>query len=401
MKDSYQVLIVGGGSAGLSVAAQLLLADPDLDIGIVEPSDKHYYQPIWTLVGAGVFPKEISEKSEEDFIPRGADWIRDRVASVDPDADRVTLESGRAIAYEYLVMAPGIQLDWDRIDGLPGTLGKNGVVSNYGYDRAPQTWDVLRHLNGGRAVFTSPNTPLKCGGAPQKIMYLAADHLRLKGALDRTEVLFMNPGTTVFGVEYFAKTLRKVIARYGIDFNLYTELVAVQGPEQKATFRVTNPDDGTTTERTVEFDMLHVVPPQSAPDFVKKSPLANADGWVDVNRETLQHVRHANVFGLGDAAGTPNAKTGAAVRKQAPVVSANLLQQMRQGSLTAPKRYDGYSSCPLVTGYGKLVLAEFDFDNRPLPSFPFDTSQERYSMYALKVYVLPDLYWHGMLKGRA
>lgn len=401
MKDSYGVLIVGGGSAGLSVAARLLLMNPDLDLGIVEPSDKHYYQPIWTLVGAGVFGKEISLKNEEDFIPNGADWIRDRVSAVDPDANKVTLESGATISYEYLVMAPGIQLDWGKIDGLPETMGKNGVVSNYGYERAPGTWEVLKNLNGGRAIFTSPNTPLKCGGAPQKIMYLAADHLRKKGALGRTEIKFMNPGTVVFGVEYFAKTLRKVIARYGIDFNLYTELIGVQGPEQKATFRITNPEDGSTKEETYGFDMLHVVPPQSAPDFVKKSPLANAEGWVEVTRETLQHVRYPNVFSLGDAAGTPNAKTGAAVRKQAPVVATNLHQLMTQGSLTVPKLYDGYSSCPLVTGYGKLVLAEFDFDNNPLPSFPFDTSQERYSMYALKVYVLPDLYWHGMLRGRA
>ncbi len=400
MKDAYRILIVGGGAAGLTVAARLLAEDPSLDVGIVEPSDKHYYQPIWTLVGAGVFDREISERDEADFIPDGADWIRDRVDALDADARRVTLSSGATVSYEYLVLCPGIQIDWHKIDGLTDTLGKNGVTSNYSYDIVPYTWEVLQSVRSGRAIFTSTPTPLKCGGAPQKIMYLAADHLRRTGALGRTEVMFANPGTMVFGVEYFAKTLRKVIARYGIDFRLHTELVAVRGPEQKATFRVTDPATGARTEQTVDFDMLHVVPHQSAPDFIKRSAVANADGWIDVKRETLQHVRYPEIFGLGDASSVPVAKTGAAVRKQAPVVAANLLQVMREGSLRHPELYDGYTSCPLVTGYGKLVLAEFDWDNRPMPSFPFDTSQERYSMYALKCYVLPDLYWHGMLRGR-
>lgn len=400
MKDSYQVLIVGGGAAGLSVAARLLIDEPTLDVAIVEPSEKHYYQPIWTLVGAGVFDREISERDEADFIPDGAEWIRDRVTALDPDSKRVTLGSGETVSYQFLVLCPGIQIDWHKIDGLVDTLGKNGVSSNYSYDTVSYTWEVLDGLKGGRAIFTSTPTALKCGGAPQKILYLAADHLRRKGVLSRTDVQFMNPGTMVFGVEHFAKTLRKVIARYGIQFNLHTELVGIRGAEQKATFRVTNPADGSKTEKTLDFDMLHVTPHQSAPDFIKKSPAANADGWIDVKRETLQHVRYPEIFGLGDASSVPVAKTGAAVRKQAPVAAANLLQVLRDGSLHAPKLYDGYTSCPLVTGYGKLVLAEFDWDNKPMPSFPFDTSQERYSMYALKLYVLPDLYWHGMLRGR-
>ena len=396
---THGVVIIGGGTAGITVAARLRKARPSLDIAVIDPSEKHYYQPFWTLVGGGVYPREVTERSEGKLMPKGVTWIRDHVTAMDPDSNRVTLGSGAHVNYEYLVVCPGIQLNWSAIPGLQETVGKNGVCSNYTYDLVPYTWETLKSLKGGKLIFTQPSTPIKCGGAPQKIMYLAADHLRRKGHLKDSNIQFMSPGTGVFGVKEFEVTLKKIIARYGIDFHTRTELIAIDGPAKKATFRITDAETGAQHEKVESFDMIHVVPPQSAPDFVRTSALANAEGWVEVDRATLQHVRFANVFSLGDTAGTPNAKTGAAVRKQAPVVVANMLATM--DAKASPKAYDGYSSCPLVTGYGKLVLAEFDYDNNPMPSFPFDTTKERGSMYFLKRYILPQLYWHGMLKGRA
>lgn len=396
----HQIVIVGGGTAGLTVAARLLKADHTLDVAIVEPSSKHYYQPLWTLVGGGVVDPESTERDEGKLIPKGAKLIQDSVASVDPENNQMTTGKGETITYNYAVICPGIQLDWHKIKGLRETLGKNGVCSNYLYDQAPYTWKVIDGLKGGRAIFTQPSTPIKCGGAPQKIMYLTADQLRKRDLLEKTDIQFMSPGSVVFGVKEFEKTLKKVIKRYGITFNLKHELIEVRGDSQEAVFRVT-PEEGEPYERVEKFDMLHAVPPQSAPDFIKESALANENGWVDVHRNTLQHNRFPNVFSLGDVAGTPNAKTGAAVRKQAPTVTENLLQVIRAGEISKPKEYFGYSSCPLITGYGKLVLAEFDYDNKPQPSFPFDLTKERLSMYLMKRFLLPVLYWKGMLKGRA
>ena len=395
-----QIIIVGGGSAGISVASRLIKADRTLDIAIIEPSSKHYYQPLWTLVGGGVVDASSTEKDEKKLIPKGVKLIQDSVIGMDPAENRITTAKGETITYNYAVICPGIQLDWHKIKGLPETLGKNGVCSNYRYDQAPYTWKVIDALKGGKAIFTQPSTPIKCGGAPQKIMYLTADQLRKRDLLDQTDVQFMSPGAVVFGVKEFETTLKKVIARYGIKFNLKHELVEIRGESREAVFRVT-PEDGEPFDRIEKFDMLHVVPPQSAPDFIKDSALANEAGWVDVHPNTLQHNRFPNVFSLGDVAGTPNAKTGAAVRKQAPTVTGNLLQLIRSGAILKPKEYFGYSSCPLITGYGKLVLAEFDYENKPQPTFPFDQTKERRSMYLMKRFLLPVLYWKGMLRGRA
>lgn len=393
---SFPIVILGGGTGGLSVAARLAAQLPPGSVAIVEPSEVHYYQPLWTLVGGGVFPKEITARPQIDYVPDGAVWIRDRVVELVPDQHQVVTAGGERLGYEQLVVALGIQLDWHAIDGLPAALGQGGVVSNYRYDLVDSTWQALQALDSGDAIFTFPSTPVKCAGAPQKIMYLADDHLRRRGVRDRVAVRFRSAGKGIFGVERYARALRKIVADRGIDAGFRTELVAVRADRREAVFR--GLDDG--REQVLPYQLLHVVPPQSAPDLVKQSPLASADplGWVDVDKFTLRHVRYPDVWSLGDCSSLPTSRTGAAIRKQAPVLVDNLLA-VRAGD--EPRaRYDGYASCPLVTGYGKLILAEFDYDGRPAESFPFDQSQERYSMWALKAYGLPEMYWNGMLRGR-
>jgi sulfide:quinone oxidoreductase len=395
MSTHHQVLVVGGGTGGLSVAARLRAADPKLDVAIVEPSEHHYYQPIWTLVGGGVFDKAISRRPQADYIPAGAKWIRERVAAFEPERNAVRLADGSEVTYDQLVVALGMQLDWRRIEGLDGHLGTGGICSNYAYDSVDSTWRFLENFAGGNAIFTFPSTPIKCAGAPQKIMYLADDWLRRLGVRERSRVIYASATPAIFGVKHYREALEPVVARKGIETFFRHELVAVRPAAREAVFRQL---DG-SSELVLPYTLLHVVPPQSAPDVVKRSALANADGWVEVDKYTTQHVRHANVFALGDNASLPTSRTGAAIRKQAPVLVENLLALRAGQPLVA--RYDGYASCPLVTGYGKLILAEFDYDGAPAESFGFDQRRERYSMYALKAYALPEMYWNGMLRGRA
>lgn len=396
MNEHYDVLICGGGTAGLTVAAQLLRADAGLRVGIIEPSDKHYYQPLWTLVGGGVFPKESSQRNEQDFIPAGAEWIRDRVVSFDPEQNTVELAGGRSVGYGHLVVALGIQINWNAIPGLMESVGKpgTGVCSNYAYETVDSTWQAIRSFRSGRAIFTEPITGIKCGGAPQKIMYLAEDHFRRTGIRDRCEVVFCNGKATHFSCEHYTPTLLNICQQRDIQVNYQTNLVELRPASREAVFHQAQ----TGQELVLTYDMIHVTPPMGPMDVVRSSPLSDAQGWVDVDKHLLRHTRFSNVFGLGDCSNLPTSKTGAAIRKQAPTVVANLLAD--RAGREASAHYDGYTSCPVVTGYGRLVLAEFDYTKQPYESFPFDQNRERYSMYALKAYMLPRMYWHGMLRGR-
>ncbi len=397
MPTNHQIVIVGGGNAGISVASQLLRKNKELDIAIIEPSDKHYYQPAWTLVGAGVFDVKKTIRNEADVMPKKVNWIKQKVVSFQPEANTIVLDNSETVGYQYLIVAPGIQLNWHEIKGLKEALGKNGVCSNYSIELAPYTWECLSNFKGGKALFTNPNTPVKCGGAPHKIMWLAADYFKKHGTFDKSEIQYWSGGTRLFGVDKYEKTLKQVAERDNVQMNFFTKLVAIDGPNKKATF-VGFGEQNKDQEYIVDFDMIHVTPPQSAPDFVKNSPLANAAGWVDVDKNTLQHVKYSNIFSLGDASSLPTSRTGAAIRQQAPVLVKNLLELMAGKSLTGS--YNGYTSCPVVTGYGKLVLAEFDYNNKPMETFPFDQSKERWSMYLMKTKLLPWLYWNKILPGK-
>jgi len=398
MAKHFDVLVIGGGNAGLSAAALLLLKNNKLRVGIVEPSDKHFYQPAWTLVGGGAFNIKDTERNEQDLIPKGADWIKHKAVSFQPEANTVTIGSGDRITYDQLLVCPGIQLDWSAVKGLPESLGKNGVCSNYSFQCAPYTWECIKGLKKGKAIFHNPHTPVKCGGAPHKIMYLAADHWRRQGVLKDMDIQYWSGGTRLFAVPRYEKTLLKVVERGGIKLNFFWRLEEIDGPSKRARF-VGFGEKNKDEVKWVDYDMMHVTPPQSAPDFIKQSPLANTAGWVDVDKHSLQHLKYKNVWSIGDAAGLPTSKTGAAIRKQTPTVVANILSAMANKPL--PADYNGYTSCPLITGYGKLVLAEFDYNNTPQETFPFDQSKERWSMYQLKRQVLPRLYWNFILRGRA
>lgn len=391
--ENYEVLIIGGGTAGLTVASKI--TGKVKSLAIVEPSTKHYYQPLWTLVGGGVFPKETTERNERDYIPSGAKWIQDSVVEFSPDQNFVTTLSGKQIGYDFLVVCAGIQLDWDKVKGLKETLGKNGVCSNYSYQTVESTWENIRSLKSGNAIFTQPTTPIKCGGAPQKIAYLAEDYFRKNGVRDAIKIKFITGTPTIFTSPHYAPTLTKHCEDTGIETMFKHSLTEIRAAKKEAVFQ--NLD--TNEEFVQPYDMIHVTPPMSAPDFIKNSPLPNEAGWVDVDKETLQHTKFSNIFALGDSSNLPTSKTGAAIRKQAPVVAENLLRAIGGKQLTA--KYNGYTSCPLVTGYDSLIMAEFGYDLKPQETFPFDQNKERYSMYLIKKWVLPQLYWNGMLKGRA
>jgi len=397
---SFDVVIVGGGAAGISAASSLQARHSGLEIAILDPADVHYYQPGWTMVGGGIFDAEDTAKTMASLIPRGVHWIKAAVAAFEPQDNAVILDGCRVIKYARLIVCPGLKLDWNRVEGLVETLGRNGVTSNYRYDLAPYTWQLVQHMKQGRAVFTQPPMPIKCAGAPQKAMYLSADHWRHKGHLSDINIGFYNAGGVLFGVKEYVPALMEYIDLYGVDLNFFHNLVAVDGPAKTAWFDVNKPD--TDPERVkVEFDMMHVCPPQTAPDFIRVSPLADKAGWVDVDQATLRHTTYDNIWALGDVTNAPNAKTAAAARKQAPVVAENVVADIKGKSPVA--QYDGYGSCPLTVERGKIVLAEFGYGGKLLPSFPgwlIDGTKPSRMAWLLKEKILPPVYWKAMLRGK-
>lgn len=390
---SQSLVIVGGGTGGISIMRALRRKGIFSKITIIEPSENHFYQPLWTLVGGGIFPIEKSSKPTKKLIPNDVEWIQDKVKSFQPNNNSLTTESNQVISYDYLVVAAGIQIDWDKIEGLPETLGKNGVASNYSKDTTSIVWENIRNLKKGTALFTHPATPIKCAGAPQKIMYLAEDWYQKQNLRNEINVEFVSAGGAIFGVKKYRDALEKIISKRKINTTFQNDLIAIDGKNKVATFK--NMETGETTEK--HFDIIHVTPPMSAPNFIKNSSLANDAGWVDVDKHTLQHVKYPNIFAIGDCSSTPNSKTGAAIRRQGPVLIQNLIAQNSGKELKA--QYNGYASCPLLTKRGGCILAEFNYSGEPEETFPFNQAEERWSMYMLKKEIIPFMYWNAMMKG--
>lgn len=415
MSKSFRFIIVGGGSGGISSAVRLKKQFPNDSIAIIEPATFHYYQPLWTLVGGGVVAKEASQKPMADVIPSGVQWIKDRVTELNPESNSLKLSSQEILTYQYLILAPGLKVDFDKIKGLSGHLGKNGLCSIYDYEQSEKTFEEMNRFSGGKALFTMPPMPIKCAGAPQKIMYLAEELFRTKNIREKSEVHFYSNGPTIFGVPTFAKALDQVAKAKNIQTHYLMKLIEVKADQKIAVFEKVAPPPAPNTTGTpmpvdphlgekteVHYDFLHVVPPNSAPDFISQSSLAWSEGphkgWLQVDQYTLQSPKFPNVFGLGDVTGIPNAKTAAAIRKQVPLLIRNIIEVVN--GATPSHKYDGYSSCPLVTSRSTVILAEFGYDGKLLPSFPIDATKERYSFWILKRHLLPKMYWWGMLKGR-
>ncbi|SCT50738.1 FAD-dependent pyridine nucleotide-disulfide oxidoreductase [Staphylococcus cohnii subsp. cohnii] len=377
------------------MASRLLRKNQSLKgkIAIIDPAEYHYYQPLWTLVGAGASSLKSSRKDMKSVIPEGVQWIKNAVSSFQPENNSIILGDNSVVSYEFLVVAPGLQINWSSIKGLKENIGKNGVCSNYSPDYVRETWRQISKFKQGNAIFTHPNTPIKCGGAPMKIMYLAEDYFRKHNIRSNANVIYKTPKDALFDVGKYNKELEKIVEERDIIVDYNYNLVEIDGDKKEATFEHIKTND----RKTIDYEMLHVTPPMGPLRVLKESTLSDSDGWVDVNPTTLQHKSYSNIFALGDASNVPTSKTGAAIRKQAPIVVNNLLQVMDNEMLT--HHYDGYTSCPIVTGYNKLILAEFDYNKKPKETFPFNQAKERRSMYIFKKDLLPKMYWYGMLKG--
>lgn len=395
-----RVVIAGGGTGGVTIASWLRRLDPDLEITLVEPSTSHHYQSGWVLVAGGFLPASETSRPEQEVLPVGVRWIRNRLQRFLPELNAVELLTGERLEYDVLIVALGLQLRWTAIPGLVETLGRNGVTSIYSRRFAQTTQRIFKDFAGGLAMFTEPETAIKCGGAPQKILHLAHDQFSKRSGVGvNTHYLFCTAKPRLFPVPAYAERMAAIAADHGAEIRLRHRLIAVDGPAHKATFAI-EAQAGSSQTVVLPFDLLHVVPPMGAPDVVASSALATeaSQGYVDVDPATGRHTRFDNVFAIGDVGNFPTAKTAAAIRKQAPVIAAQAIAQLR-GAVSA-MRYDGYSACPLITSDHSVMLMEFDYSGQPVSSFLVNPLRERWSQWLLERFGFPWIYWNRMLRGR-
>ncbi|XP_053573422.1 sulfide:quinone oxidoreductase, mitochondrial isoform X2 [Bombina bombina] len=392
-KEYYDVVVVGGGAGGITMSARMKRKLGAGKVAVIDPSEKHYYQPMWTLVGGGAKQLANSERSMASVIPSGVKWIKSEVKGFDPDKNSIRIGDDKEISYKYLIIALGLKLQYEKIKGLPEGFNYPKIGSNYSVKTVEKTWKALQDFKKGNAIFTFPNTPVKCAGAPQKIMYLSEEYLRKTGKRKDAHIIFNTSLGAIFGVKKYADALLEIIKERNIELNFKHNLIEVRADKNEAVFE--NLDKPGET-KVLEYEMLHVTPPMGPPDVLINSAVADAGGWVDVNKETLQHKKYPNVFGIGDCTNLPTSKTAAAIAAQSAVLDKTISLVMSNKNSSA--KYDGYTSCPLVTGYSKVILAEFDYNAQPLETFPIDQSKERRSMYYMKADMMPFLYWNLLLK---
>ena len=430
-----KIVIIGGGLAGISTAARLANTLSNPDITIVEPNPKSVsYQPGSTLVAAGIYTKTDIDYDTKDFLPSGVTLLKDKAIDFNPEANKVALESGETLTYDFLIIAAGLALDYGAIKGLEEigdaytvgdaskilkVFGDSGITSVYNVDSAVAMWEqtqkfIQKAKNGQKVkgVFTDPNTAIKCGGAPKKVMYLTNARLNEANARANAELAFYADSGKLFGVKEYADAIEKQFIARDMKWNFNHNLAAVDIAKKVAIFDKHWQEKGAYDKDLeeyeiinkhenveVSFDLLHITPPQKAPTEIGKSAVGSAKGWIPVDKETLQHVKYKNIFSLGDIAAVPMGKTGGSVRKQYKVLVDNLVAVMEGKEPTA--KYGGYTVCPLITDIGKVMLAEFDWTAKPTPSFPLDPTQERYIWWLLKVYLLKPMTQYGMLSGKA
>lgn len=422
-----KILIVGGGAGAMMALARLHRAIAKPDITIIAPNEIHLYQPGQIFMAAGLYTQADIVKPNSDFIPEDVTWIKDEVERFDPDNNKVTTRGGEAVAYDYMVVGTGIVSHYDAIEGLSeADIGTNGISCVYlndlekGTARGGEiTWqwfnDVKAAAKTGRpkVLYTQPNTPIKCGGAPQKMLYLSADYLKKEGL--GADYYFTTPNTRLFSLKPIADALETAQKRYDKITNYFQHnLVSIDVKNKVATYVHAYEEQGEYDEDLEEYDtiskvdrvemsydFIHVVPPMSPPDAVVNSKLGwdrgSGKGWLEVDRETLQHRRYPNVFGIGDVCGIPMGKTGGSARHHGPVVQDNLLSVMQGKKPTA--KFDGYTVCPLKIQYGEIIMAEFNYDGLA-PTIPFLAPEKpRWIWWAFDLYMLKPMYWYLMLRG--
>lgn len=409
------IAIIGAGLGGISLSAQLISDLPNAKITLFDADPMLYYQPGFTLIAAGIYDKDDVSYDKKDLINKKVQWVQENVAKLDVESKSLQTTSGATHTYDYLIIATGTTYEFELYKGLSEEIVNDpstNIASIYTADSAVKARDMLKKLakNGGRAIFAEPNTPIKCGGANKKLNFLLEDLARSEGGRDKLEMHLYTGGDSMLSSPVHAKMIEQLYIERDMPYSTRHLLVEVDKERNVAIFEKLMPyrengQDKVAKERVeVPYDYLFVIPKMKTSDFIAQAGLSISKGhtagnWVDVDKYTLQHKKYPYIFAIGDCAGIPKGKTGASIRKQYPVVAKNLIAHLQGQNLEA--KFNGYTACPLLTGYGKAVMVEFNYEGAD-PMLPcFGATRESWMNWFIKVYLMKPMVMQGMIYARA
>ena len=391
--ERHDILVIGGGNAGISLAARLLRNGAE-QVSLVEGQEVHRYRPLLNYVGASEATMDRLERPMAGVIPTGCSWIRDEVVQVDAAASQVRTRGGRTLQYGTLVVCPGMVEDWAATPGLREAYDEGWAGSTFVPSSASQLWPTLRDARG-TVVFTVPPEPSPCGSTALKPLFMAVDHWRRAGALDDLRTVLVLPRSVVTGLRAADERLDRLLDSAGVEVVREAQVERVDTRTRQVT--LTTPSGAISLD---DVTYAHVVPHYRAPEWVADSGLSDGSpaGVVDIDPETLRHRRHPTVWSIGDAAAVATPPSGGALRKQVDVLAHNIQAVATGGDL---RRYDGYTVMPITVSRRSLMLVEVDRDEQSVPSVPLvDLTKPRRSTWWFDRYCLPVTYYRRILRGK-
>jgi sulfide:quinone oxidoreductase len=394
-----KLLILGAGTAGTMMANKLSRnLNKDLwEITIVDKDENHFYQPGFLFIPFGIYQPEDVIRPKREFIPKGVNFVIDKIQKIEGEKNQVLLGSGTVLNYDVLVVATGTIPVPEETEGLKGKLWYKDIFDFYTYEGATQLAKKLETWKGGKLVINLAETLIKCPVAPLEFTFLADAYFTEKGMRDKVEIFYVTPLSGAFTKPKATAMLNKLMDEKNINVipDFYLQRV---DNDRKVLISY--------DEKEVPFDLLVSIPVNKGDQMVEDSNLGDEDGlnFIPTDKHTLQSKKYENMFVIGDATNVPTSKAGSVAHFEAEILTENILSYIIKEPLAA--KFDGHANCFIETGYSKGVLIDFNYVTEPLPGkFPFAvlgpmdllkvTRANHYGKLAFKW-----VYWHMLLTGK-
>ena len=392
-----KLLILGAGTAGTMMLNKLYkeLDRDEWEITIVDQFKTHYYQPGFLFIPFGIYKKQDVIKPKHDFFPPGVNVIYSPIDRIEGEKNKVYLDGGKVLSYDFLIIATGTQTRPTETEGLKDKLWYKDIFDFYTIEGALALHERFKDFEGGDLVMCIPETPYKCPVAPLEFVFLADAYFTEKGIRDKVNIKYVTLMSGAFTKPVASKVLGNIMEEKNIEIIPDFYLSHVDNDNKK----IVSYDD-----QEVSFDILTIVPVNMGTDMIARSGLGDDMNYVETDKYTLQSKKFENIFVIGDASNIPTSKAGSVAHFAGEILFENILSAMEGRPLHA--KFDGHANCYIETGFGKGALIDFNYDTEPLPgTFPLPgigpfgllkvTKMNHYGKVLFRW-----IYWHILLKGK-